>query len=239
MRKRYYSRRASIEERKNIRQAFLFGVLAIVGLIILVTFGLPLVAKFASFLTNIKQSELPVEQEDKTPPAPPRFDAFPEVTNKLSIEINGNAEPGSTVVLFLNQKKEEVITNNDGGFNYTFSLNKGKNTISALAKDNSGNESQKTDVLTVTFDNQPPDLEILKPEDGSEFFGSRQRQITIEGKTEEGATLTINDRVVVVDENGDFVFTKSLSEGDNSFLIKSKDKSENITEKTINLRFSP
>lgn len=238
MRKKYYSRRASVEEKKNIRQAFIFGVLTIVSLIVLVVFGLPLIAKFATLLTNIKQSELPVEQEDKTPPAPPKFDPFPEVTNKLSVELKGTSEAGSTVVLFVNKKKEEVLANNNGEFSYTFPLNKGDNTISALTKDASGNEGQKTQVYKITFDNEPPEMEITKPEDGSEFFGSRQRQITIEGTTEAGATLTINDRVVVVDENGEFTFTTTLSEGDNGFNIKSKDKAENETEKTINLHFS-
>ena len=45
-------------------------------------------------------------------------------------------------------------------------LKKGVNTISAIAKDSSGNESQESQVYKVTYDNEPPEIEITSPVKG-------------------------------------------------------------------------
>ncbi len=211
-----------------------------IGLIILLfVFGLPTIAKFAAFLTNLKQSTEVIEQVDTTPPAPPRIDLLPEFTNKTKTEIQGNTEPGTNIVFFLNNKKGETLANKNGAFSLTLSLNEGENTFSILAKDASGNESQKSKIFKIIFDNVSPELEINKPEDGTEFFGAKQRQIVIEGKTEENASVKINDRIVVVNEDGSFVFVTTLSEGENKFTIKTQDRAGNESEKSLTTFFFP
>lgn len=234
-----YSRLTRTEERKNVRKAFIFTVLTIVSMLAVIVFGLPAMAKFAAFLTDIKKSGQPVETGDTTPPAPPRLGPLPEATNELKVEIRGSTEPGVTVVLFLNRKKEELLANKDGEFTHSFLLQDGENAISAQARDSAGNESQKTQSFKITFDDDPPELEIITPEDGSEYYGSKQRQVVIEGKTEEEATVIINERLVVVEQDGTFAFTTTLSEGENQFTIKALDKAGNVTEKSIALHFTP
>lgn len=236
---RRYSRLSKTEERRNVRKALVFIFLTISTLGLFLFFGLPTVAKFAAFLTDIRKSGEPIEKDDTTPPVPPRLDSLPEATNKLKTEIKGRTEPGATVILFLNGRQEELLANKEGEFTYTFLLSKGENSISALAKDSSGNKSQKSNVLKITFDNEPPEIEISSPENESEYYGSKQRQVVIEGKTEEGASVTINDRVVVVENDGSFAFTTTLSEGENQFAIKAQDKAENTAETSLTLHFSP
>jgi bacillopeptidase F len=213
--------------------------LTIVSLILVVVFGLPAIAKFAGFLTGLRKSTQLVEKSDTTPPAPPRIEPLPEATNVLKLEIKGSTEPGASVVLFLNNKKQELVANRDGYFSYDFSLNQSENTISALAQDSAGNESQKTETYTVIFDNVEPSLEITSPEDGSEYYGAKQRQVVIEGKTEERVTLKINDRLVIIDEDGSFAFATSLSEGENTFKILAEDQAGNSTETSLTLHFTP
>jgi len=236
---RYYSRYVTTEERRNLRRALLFGLLTIAAIIGLLFFGLPSVAKFAAFLSDLRGSTQPVDKNDTTPPAPPRLGQLSEATNKTEIEINGTTEEGANVILSLNGKEEEIVADSEGKFVFSFPLKDGENLISAKAKDRAGNESQESKVYSVTFDDEKPDLEISSPADGTSFFGEKQRQVTVQGKTEVGVTLTINDRIVKVEEDGSFTFLTTLGEGANSFNLKSTDKAGNQTEKTISVNFSP
>lgn len=233
-----YSRRSRLEERKNIRRAIFFIILTIVALLSFLFLGLPTIVKFSALLSDIRKSGEPISKDDQTPPVPPRLDVLPESTNEKSIEIKGTTESGVTVILYLNDKNEEILANSEGDFTYSYSLRNGINTISAISKDKSGNESQKSNQITVDYDIEPPELNISNPEDGSEYYGSKQRQVVIEGNTEGEAKVTINDRVAIVESDGNFSFTTTLSEGDNSFTIKAEDKAGNTTETSLNLKYS-
>ena len=234
-----YSRLASVEEKRNMRRAFLFTILTILAILGVLFYGLPSVARFAAFLSDLRKSNLPVDRNDTTPPAPPRLDRLPEATKEPEIEISGVTEEGATVILTLNGKDEEVVADADGKFRFSYSLRKGENQISAKAKDRTGNESQPTAGITVLFDNEAPKLDISAPADGSQFYGDGQRQLAIKGTTEVGITLTINDRIVKVEEDGTFTFATTLADGENSFNLKSADKAGNQTEKALKVNFSP
>ncbi|MBI4157343.1 hypothetical protein HY502_00665, partial [Candidatus Woesebacteria bacterium] len=99
-----YSRFANIEERRNIKRAFTFLLLTGVTLVLLFFFGLPLVIKFAAFLTDIRGTGTPIEFMDTTPPAPPQFESLPEATNKPSLEVSGKSESGATIFIFFNNQ---------------------------------------------------------------------------------------------------------------------------------------
>ena len=222
-----------------MRTAVLLGGLTVILIGGIFVFGLPTVAKFAAFLTDLRKSGEPVEINDTTPPAPPRFDTLPEATNKTQIEVSGESEPGATVVLSFNKDIQEVLADSEGSFRFTFELNDGQNSLIASAKDSSGNESQKTEGVTITFDDEEPSLSINSPSEGASFFGSKQRQVVVEGATDSEASLSINDRFVLVEEDGSFAFATTLSEGENTFNLKSQDKAGNQTEKSLKVNFAP
>jgi uncharacterized protein YfaP (DUF2135 family) len=222
-----------------MRRAFVFAVLTFAAILGVLFFGLPSVAKFASFLTELRKSSLPVDKSDTTPPAPPRIDRLPEATKDAEIIINGATEEGATVILTLNGKDEEIIADAEGKFSFSFPLKKGENEIIAKVKDLAGNESQPTSAVTIVFDNETPKLDISYPSEGAQFYGEKDRQLVIKGTTETGVNLTINDRLVKVEEDGSFTFATSLGEGANSFNFKSTDKAGNQTEKTISVNFFP
>ncbi len=234
----HYSRRASVEERKNKRKAFIFVFLTITLVAGLFYFGIPAVIKYTGFLTDLRQSAEPIESSDTTPPPPPRLDPLPEATKDSSVDINGSTEPGVRVILKINGKEKEVLTNKDGRFSYTLNLEEGRNTVRAKSKDSAGNESNNTQVFTIVYDQEAPKLEILSPEDGTEFFGNSQRQISIEGSTDSNASITINGRFVLVGSDGKYKFNTNLSDGDNEFTIKAEDKAGNATETKIILKYS-
>ncbi|OGM21546.1 hypothetical protein A2771_01045 [Candidatus Woesebacteria bacterium RIFCSPHIGHO2_01_FULL_38_26b] len=232
-----YSRRIKTEENKNKRRASLYIVLTVGIIILFFFFGLPLVVKFAAFLNDLRTSSSPVEISDTTPPPPINLDPFPEFTNENEIEIKGSTEPGATVKLRANNEIVELIANNEGQFTYNFNLNDGQNTISAVAIDSAGNESGKSELFTINFDEVPPELTINKPTDKAQFYGPKERQIVIEGKTEEESTININGRLVIVESDGSFAFASTLTEGENNFTIKAQDPAGNISEKILSVSY--
>lgn len=236
---RNYSRFAHVEERRNRRNAFKFLLLTGVTLVLLFLFGLPLVVKFAAFLTDIRKSSTPIEITDTTPPAPPQLENLPEATSKKSLEVNGRSESGATVLIFLNEEKTELVADENGTFSTKLSLRDGENTIYAYAKDKAGNGGQKTSSVTVNFDDEEPKLEITAPADGTQFTGSKNQKVKIEGNTDAEANLTINERFVTVRADGNFSFETTLSEGDNIFTASATDKAGNETEKIFTLKYSP
>lgn len=235
--KLFNNRFTTIEEKRNQKKTLIYIVLSIIIIVAFIYLGIPGLAKLASFVGDFKKGEEPIEINDTTPPAPPQLEDLPEFTNKANLKIKGSAEPGSTVKLFINDSSEEVLSDKDGQFNFSTNLKKGENKISALAKDTTGNEGSPTSEKTVIFDDLPPDLEITAPTDGTSFYGSLQRQIVIEGKTEEQVSISINNRVVVVESDGRFSFATTLVEGDNNFNIKATDRAGNETTKGITFHY--
>lgn len=229
----------SFEERKNEKKAALYIFLTIVAIVILYFAGLPLIGKMTVFITSLKGNNSKISTNDTTPPPPPKFKYFQEFTNQPNITLSGNTEAGATVKLTLNGSDQETLADNNGQFTFNITLQDGNNVFAATATDQSGNQSQKSDDETIVFDKKAPDLEITSPSDNSGFFGSAQRQVTIQGNTEIGGNVTINDRIVSVDDSGAFQYTTTLSDGGNSFDIKATDQAGNVTEKNINLNFTP
>lgn len=233
-----YSRLAQVEDRKNIKNAYYYVFLSILAIVFLIFFGIPTLVKFAGFIGDIAKSDKPVELNDTTPPAPPQFEDLPEFTKNEKLDIQGKSESGATVSIRTNNNISEVVTNNDGIFNFVFNLKKGENTIDAKAKDKSGNESTQTKTYTIIYDNQEPVLEINSPVDGTSYYGSGQKQLTIKGSVNEAVDLTINDRVVVIKEDNSFLYTTTLNEGENKFEVKAIDPSNNETSTTLTVNFS-
>lgn len=234
-----YSRLASVEEKKNKSRAVFFVVLSILGVVALYYLGVPALARITAFVSDLKKSNTKITSADHTPPAPPKFSSFNNFTNQQNVSLTGTAEPGSTVKLTFNGNEQDVLADKDGNFTFNVQLDNGTNTFSATAVDSAGNTSQTTQSNTITFDNQPPNLTIDSPADGSQFFGSSQRQVTIKGTAESTDQITINDRIVAVDDNGGFQYTTSLSDGTNKFTVKAVDQAGNTTEKDITMNFSP
>jgi hypothetical protein len=125
------------------------------------------------------------------------------------------------------------LADNGGSFTFNIDLSDGTSTFNAIAVDQAGNISQVTKDYQITFDKKVPDLSVTSPTDGSSFFGSNQRQVTIEGTTETDCAININDRMIAVDEEGVFQYTTTLGN------IKSIDLAGNSTEKSITLNFTP
>ncbi|HTK03425.1 MAG TPA: Ig-like domain-containing protein [Alphaproteobacteria bacterium] len=233
-----YSRLASVEEKKNLKKVMIFGGLTVLIIILLLFVGIPILGNFTAFISDLGKANKPITSNDKTPPAPPRFNQFSDFTNQKSITISGNSEAGVNIKIVFNGKEKTSLTDKDGNFSFNFDLLDGDNNFVATAIDTAGNISQKTKEYKIVFDNKNPDLTLDSPADGSSFFGTQQRQVTIQGTTEADSKVTINDRIISVDENGKFQYTTTLNDGENKFTVKTSDQAGNTTEKTLVINFS-
>lgn len=200
--------------------------------------GLPIVTRFAAFVHELTSSDQPIEISDKTPPAPPLLHNVPTYTNKETLEINGSSEPGSIVKVFVNNTDNETVANNEGSFTAQIKIHDGDNRLWAKAVDEAGNESQETNKLTLIYDNEPPELQLSKPQDGDSFYSDKNREISVEGQTEGADKITVNDRVAIIDQNGKFNLNIRLDPGTNEIKIKASDAAGNESEMTISITYS-
>jgi hypothetical protein len=235
----YYSRLQSTEEKNNLKRAGLFIFLTIASVLLLIFVGIPLFGRVAIFFSDLKSGGKAITKTDTTPPPPPSFNNFSIFTNQTDFVLSGNAESGANVKLTFNGVQKDALANKDGAFTFNLQLGNGANSFSAISIDEAGNQSQKTQNFEITFDNKPPALTVDSPTDGDSFFGSNQRQVTIQGTTDPETQIVINDRFVTVDDQGIFQYTTTLNDGANAFSVKAADRAGNSSEKTITLNFSP
>jgi len=234
------SRLTKIEEKRSFKQALLFSALTFVTIIILIFLGLPALVKLVTFLGDLKSSGQKIENIDTISPPTPVLQPLPEATNSTNITITGFSEEGTTIKLFLNGEiAKEVVTGKDGSFVFDqINLSSNENKIKTKAADASGNESQFSSESIVVFDNQPPDLNILSPNDQDKFF-DKDREITVNGQSESNLDILVNDRLAYADSEGKFSSLIRLNEGENNIKVQAKDKAGNETTKEIKVTYSP
>jgi len=232
------SRLARKEEIKNLRRAYFFGCLTLILMITILFLGLPLLIRLAAFLGELKSTSEMIEIQDTTPPPPPQLYSLPKAISESQLKIEGSSEAGSAVTIYLNGRSvKEVIADKNSSFTAQISLGGERNEITLQAQDQAGNKSQESERIVVIFDNLPPDLEILFPEEKD--FSTEEGQVKIQGKAEEEAKVFINGRLVILDQEGNFDYPLSLSEGENIIKIKAEDQAGNTTEKEIKITYSP
>lgn len=233
------SRLQRVQEKKSKRQALLFALLTLVLIVGVIFLGIPSLIKMAIFLSNLRTSGQAIETKDTVPPAPPRIQVVDEATNSAQLKVRGFAEPGATLKLRLNGQEEEVIVDNEGQFILdNLTLRDGENKLLAVAVDAGGNESKASDLVTIVYDNEPPELTITSPEEGQEFF-DEEREVLVAGETEADARVNVNAFYAVVDTEGNFVKRLNLEEGENEIKIVARDKAGNTTEATLSVRYTP
>lgn len=229
------SRYQKIQEKKNLRKAALYTLLTFALALALIFLGIPILIKMAVFVGNLRSSGQPVESQDKFAPPSPRLYPLMEATNSALLTLEGQSESGTTVQILLNELPlEEVVASTEGYFSLSgIHLQIGQNEIKAIAVDKAGNHSQSSPGENILFDDTPPELVIGEPQDNQVFSKDK---VIIKGKTELNASLTINERFVVTDSQGNFSFSQSLSAGENLVKIKAVDQAGNQTEKELRLK---
>ena len=196
--------------------------------------------KVSLVLDSIKGTSDPIVVNDQSVALPPRFIPNFEATNSAQITIDGYSNEGNTIELFVNgEKSGKVVVSKDGVFNFSdVVLNDGDNTITAIATGTNGKKSSETAPLKILYKKDPPKLEVDNPKDGDSFSGD-SKDITIKGKTDLDTKVYINERIVIVSDDGSFEFKFTLSEGDNVIKIQAIDGAGNKKESEVKVKYSP
>jgi hypothetical protein len=191
-------------------------------------------------LSHLSTRDETFTQRDRIAPPPPTLTNIPQATNSAQLKIRGFAEPGSTVNLFLNgEEKDSQLIGSEGQFTFEdITLEIGENEIYATAADSAGNESQPSAISRVTIDREPPKLEVTAPTDNAVIKEEKDKQtfVTVTGKVEEGAMVTVNDYQSIVREEGNFEYRLLLTnDGATTIKIVARDAAGNKTtvEKTV------
>ncbi len=213
---------------------------AIVVLLIVLLLSFKFLApKLGSFFGLISVNRNDSGNKDLFAPLPPEFIDPPKATNKKTISLSGSAEPGATVELFVNgPKKDSVIADQSGEFNFVnVSINSGKNSIFAFALDNLGNKSEKSETVTVAFDNTKPKIEILEP-NKDQVISNLQNRILVKGKVDEKAQVTINDRIAITRPDNTFELLLGVKEGEIEINVVATDEAGNIGKQRFAVKYT-
>ncbi|MEK7513963.1 MAG: hypothetical protein AAB580_03680 [Patescibacteria group bacterium] len=227
-------------DQNSLKQAVKYIFLIVLSLGLIFKFGLPALINMAGLIGSFNQAKIPIEKQDVIPPTAPRMDFLPEATNSGQLDIHGQAESGTTVQLFINGlNTKESIADSEGQFKFdNIHFRDGENEVYVQAKDGENNLGQASKTVTVRVDQEPPALEITKPKASDRFF-DKDNPISAEGKSEEGANLTVNNHFVLVRSDGSFSTQISLTTGDNQLDFAAKDKAGNETKKIITVNYTP
>ncbi len=225
-----FSRLSRLDERKQRKRLTLAIVGSIAILIFVGTFGVRILIGFSLFVDRLRGNPVPTQQSESLI-LPPILDPQPIATNSATITVSGHGEGGLTLILYLNDgefKKTKVPE--DGSFSVpSVPLSSGTNTISAKLTDDKENTSDLSNIVSVRYADKPPGLDVSAPEDNASVSGD-SNSIAVTGTTDDGVTVTINGRFVVVRSDNSFSYSYPLNEGDNILTIVATDGGGNRTQ---------
>ncbi len=205
----------------------------IVGVVLLVgAFGLKALVGFSVFVDKLRGG-VPTPTPGASFILPPTLDPPYEATNTATISVTGKGSANLTLIVYLNNaefKKQAVPA--DGKFTVSsVPLSDGTNSISAKLTDDRGNTSDLSNVVSVIYASKPPKLDVTAPSDNATVTGD-PNSVTVSGTTDDGVTITINDRFVVIRSDSSFSYNFPLNDGDNTLTIVATDKAGNQTKIT-------
>gem|GEM_PF-505200 len=161
--------------------------------------------------------------------------------------ISGEAEPGSTVVIYDNGNEIGSVTADENG-NWSFTpqtaLDDGEHAFTVNVTDPAGNTSPATSAGTITIDTTAPaaaDNVTISANDQTLADGAstKDNTPTLSGEAEAGSTVVIYDNgeaigTVTADENGNWSFTPetALDDGEHAFTVNVTDVAGNTSPST-------
>jgi len=114
-------------------------------------------------------------------------------------------------------------------------LDNGENVFTAIASTENEGNSEISKPLSVVYNNQPPSLNMTNPSEDS--ISVDNADFDVVGKSEAGVSVTINNKIAMVDDSGQFKLKIQLSIGKNEIQIVVRNLAGNETRKTIYITY--
>ena len=227
------SRRSKKEQQKIIKQIAIFFLLACglgVLFVLVVIPGLVRLTSNSSTNTTVVDNTLP--------PQPPSLSAPALATSSANLPVSGFAEPGEQIIILDNgQQVAQADTGGDGSFRSSVTLTKGDNHLSLYAIDQKNQHSPNSSEYVVTYNDQPPKLDVSEPQDKQAIQGKNNQNLTIKGQTDKNVRVYLNSRLIFTHDDGSFTTLQMLQIGDNTLDLKATDQAGNITEKILTVSY--
>lgn len=225
-------------KRKAVRNTLLILCGIVLFLIVVFNFGTQLLINFSLLLTR-DSNEPSSNSQDIAYIAPPDLNPVENATNSAKVTVRGTTTvDNATIELYVNGALEESANVNDKN-EFTFEnvlLEEGENEIKAKTVGENGKESSFSTPLNILYQNKAPELTIDYPSDGQTL---KQNQQTIRGKTDPGASVTVNGFRAIVASDGTYTYDIKLQDGGNNLKVVSTDPAGNKIEKEINVTYAP
>lgn len=225
----YTYKQDKTEEKTIRRRLFIVGGLTLVLILIIWFWGVTFVQIIGALGINETESDTVTTIE--IPLQKPNLQDLPEFTNKEKITISGTTSPALNLTLLVNGTQVgKTLSDKNGSFSFiNVQLKEDINLIKVIAS-KEGGETQETRAL-ITLDKTKPQLIINSPVNG-QTFPKETSSITIKGKSEADAIVMVNSIQAILDQDGNFSYTLSISSGENKIEITAADKAGNVsTEK--------
>lgn len=184
---------------------------------------------------KFQNKEVTQSKQFKVDTAPPAITVtYPQqnaILNTKNFTITGTTEAGATLTI----NNNSVSVGANGAFSYDAVIS-GLATFTIVAKDVAGNTKQF--VLSVSLDTTPPILNVSEPKAFEEIH---TQFVTVKGKTEKDAKVTINGTEVAVNP-ADYSFSYSLqlaTAGLNSIQVIAVDLAGNQATLGIPVNYIP
>lgn len=210
------------------RQRVVFFILASVGFAVLVfAAGLPVLLNLSSLISAKFRPVQKQTSETVIAPTVPKLAESYAATSSAKIKISGVADPKTTVELSQNDRSLGTnVTGNDGTFSWDIILDRGDNVFVAQAIAENGRKSQLSAQYSIRYLSGSPKLDISTPKDGEAV---KNTPVIVSGQTDPGNNVTINDRLVIVNDKGEFSYSLDLPGGENKIKITASDPAGNQT----------
>lgn len=224
------------EEVKKRLYKTLLATLVVVGVIFVgLTFFAPTIGSFFGLISKIGK---PAVKEDVLAPAPPYFYSAPKSVNQKQLTLKGFSEPGSKVLFFVNGPEAgSSIADSTGSFSFdALDLIEGKNTIYAKAEDLYQNQSDKSQILEITYDTQKPKITITEPKNDATVRNLDQR-ILVKGTVDEKCEIRINEKLAISRPDNSFELLLGVVEGEVTIKIEATDEAGNRSVEEFKVRY--
>jgi ABC-type sugar transport system permease subunit len=230
------SRLLKKQEKEMRRQTIFFIFLSLALLLFFIFIIVPnLIRLFFNFFGN---EATEIIENDFPPQTPILSEVPPEATFSAQLELAGYADPLSRVIFVINgDQVNEKLVNEDGEFVEQVQLDEGDNQLTIYAINDFGTESLQSKTYQIIFDDQAPPIEIIRPEPDTVIELKRDRITEVVGETEPLSKVYLNERLIVVDENGEFRTDYYLAEGENILKFVAIDLAGNQSELEIKVEF--
>lgn len=220
------------------KKTIFLGLSTVILLVLILIFGLPLLIGFSKLLGEGKSRKVNNTEEKILPPLAPRLEIPYEATNSSEIKIKGFAEANVTVELFRNEISiGETMVSENGDFVFNkIKLDEGENGFSAVASTEEAGSGDGSKTIKLTYDKLAPEFQLTNPSE--ESLTVDYADFDIVGKTENGSSVSINNRIAVIDNEGNFKLKWQLNTGKNELEIIASDLAGNETKKKITITYS-